>query len=129
MPLTAKKEAFCRAYVANGSNGTQAAITAGYSKKTARSQAQRLLTNVDIQKRIAELKEPINKGLAINAEYVRERLKIEAERDGEGASHSARIRALELLGKDVGMFEGREWNEEEQDSITVNRIDRGKRSY
>lgn len=47
-------EIFCQEYVVDF-NGTQAAINAGYSKKTARSQGNRLLTNVDIQSRIKEL--------------------------------------------------------------------------
>ncbi len=48
-PLFNEKQlAFMRAYVVN-QNATQAAIEAGYSKKTARSQGQRLLTDVDIK--------------------------------------------------------------------------------
>ena len=35
-------------------NATKAAIKAGYSQKTARSQGQRMLTNVDIKKAIAK---------------------------------------------------------------------------
>lgn len=31
--LTLKQTIFCKAYLANGYNGTQAAITAGYPKK------------------------------------------------------------------------------------------------
>lgn len=46
--LTPKQKMFVSAYLANGMNATQAAITAGYSKKTAKSQGARLLTNVDI---------------------------------------------------------------------------------
>lgn len=45
--LTAKAERFVEEYPID-LNATQAAIRAGYSKKTARSQGQRLLTNVDI---------------------------------------------------------------------------------
>lgn len=40
---------FAQAYVENGFNGTQAAITAGYAEKTAYSQASRLLKNVEVQ--------------------------------------------------------------------------------
>lgn len=38
-------------------NGTQAAIRAGYSKKTANEQAVRLLANISVQKFIQELKD------------------------------------------------------------------------
>ena len=46
--FTEKQMNFMRAYVVN-QNATQAAIEAGYSKKTAYSQGQRLLKNVDIK--------------------------------------------------------------------------------
>ena len=45
--LTNKQKAFIAEYLIDF-NATQAAIRAGYSEKTARSQGQRLLTNVDI---------------------------------------------------------------------------------
>lgn len=46
--LTPKQRLFVREYVKDF-NATQAAIRAGYSKKTAASQGERLLRNVDIQ--------------------------------------------------------------------------------
>ena len=49
--LTDKQSRFISEYLID-SNATQAAIRAGYSKKTARSQGQRMLTNVDIQEAI-----------------------------------------------------------------------------
>ena len=48
--LTEQKKQFARNYIANGGNATQAALKAGYSKKSARSQGQRLLTDDDIKK-------------------------------------------------------------------------------
>lgn len=51
-------------------NATQAAIRAGYSKKTARSQAQRLLTNVDIQGAIAKAVEARSKRTEITQDRV-----------------------------------------------------------
>jgi len=47
-----RKEIFCLEYIIDF-NATRAAIASGYSKKTARSQGNRLLTNVDIQRRLA----------------------------------------------------------------------------
>jgi len=58
-PITPKQESFARHYVANGFNGTQAAISAGYSEDTANEQAARLLVNVSIQNFIKELQKPI----------------------------------------------------------------------
>lgn len=46
--LTPKQQRFVAEYLANGLNATKAAISAGYSKATAKSQGGRLLTNVDI---------------------------------------------------------------------------------
>lgn len=41
--MTPKQQRFCDAYLSNGGNATQAAIFAGYSKKTAAQQGSRLL--------------------------------------------------------------------------------------
>ena len=49
MKLTPKQKAFVREYKANGGNGTQAAIKAGYSEKTARKIASENVTKPDIQ--------------------------------------------------------------------------------
>lgn len=66
-------EKFCRAYVIDF-NGAKAAETAGYSKHTARHQAQRLLTKDHVQARIAELtKKQVDK-LEITAERVLQEL-------------------------------------------------------
>lgn len=60
---------FCREYLID-LNATRAAIRAGYSERTAYSQGQRLLKNVETQERIAELKEGRNERLEIDADYV-----------------------------------------------------------
>ena len=52
--LTPQRLCFCNEYLVDF-NATKAAERAKYSKKTARSQGQRLLTNVDIQKKLREL--------------------------------------------------------------------------
>ena len=50
----ARRNVFVQAYIANGHNATQAAITAGFSAKTAYSQGQRLLKHVEISGQLAE---------------------------------------------------------------------------
>ena len=55
-------------------NATDAAIKAGYSEKTARSQGSRLLTNVDIQKAIQQAKAEREERTKIDADYVLKRL-------------------------------------------------------
>ena len=56
MTLNARQTKFAQEYWTTG-NGTQSAIKAGYSEKTAYSQANQLLKNVEIQKKIKELEE------------------------------------------------------------------------
>lgn len=100
-------------------NATQAAIRAGYSPKTARSQGQRLLTHADISGRIREKLQKQLKRIELTADYVIDSLKEVAERckqaeavldkkgepigeyrfDSTGAN-----KALELLGKHLKLF-------------------------
>lgn len=62
-------ERFCLEYVKD-SNGTQAAVRAGYSANAARQQSSRLLTNAAIQRRLAELQEGIEKRSMVDADWV-----------------------------------------------------------
>ena len=78
--LSAKRERFCREYVIDF-NKTQAAIRAGYSPKTAYSQGQRLLKNVEITKYIAELKKKASGKLEITHQDVLKKLKKWVESD------------------------------------------------
>lgn len=48
-----RRKIFIEAYIANGGNGKQAAIKAGFSEKTAESQASRLLRDVKVKDAIA----------------------------------------------------------------------------
>ncbi len=67
--LTPKKKLFIAEYQKD-LNATQAAIRAGYSKKTAKSQGQRLLTDVDVKKSIAKKTKEKFEKLEIGAEKV-----------------------------------------------------------
>ncbi len=93
MALTAKQARFVAEYLID-LNATQAATRAGYSAKTARSQGQRMLTNVDIAKAIAQAQVARTQRTSVDIDYVIKRLCIEAERDSKGSSHSARVSAL-----------------------------------
>lgn len=73
MALTDKQDAFCREYLID-LNATQAAIRAGYSEKTANRIAAKLLSKVDIQNSIAQLKAQRNEQVNIDAAYVLRRL-------------------------------------------------------
>lgn len=77
MALTTKRRAFVEAYLANGFNGTQAAITAGFSAKTAYSMASQLLRNIEVQ---AEIKRRLSE-MAMGADEAMFRLSQHAAGD------------------------------------------------
>jgi phage terminase small subunit len=123
MALSEKHEVFAREYCVD-LNATKAAIRAGYSENTAKQQGSRLLTNADIRARIDELQGKRAEKLSLDAEWVLEKL-VEVTQmsmqskpvekwdynerklvetgeyvyDSQGAN-----KALELIGKHLGMF-------------------------
>lgn len=122
--MTPRQEKFCVEYLID-LNATQAAIRAGYSKRTAEALASRLLRNVNIRGRIKELQDKVfEDGMMSAAEALwrlskagRGELKEEVvvtEGVGDGFSEakiikkqiSARdqIKALELMGKRHDLF-------------------------
>jgi phage terminase small subunit len=72
--LPHRQEIFCREYIIS-LNATKAAEKAGYSLKTAYSQGQRLLKNVEIKKMIDKYKKDRIEDTKIDAAYVLKRLK------------------------------------------------------
>lgn len=102
--LSEKQIRFVQEYLVD-SNGTKAAIRAGYSPKAANQQASRLLTKANIQALLKEKTQAIAEKTETEAEWVRRRLKEEADDVGPFATHAGRIRALELVGKINGVFE------------------------
>lgn len=124
MALTKRQKLFADEYLVD-TNATQAAIRAGYSEKTAYSQGQRLLKNVEIQSYIEEQLEKVhNKNIADASEvmmYLTSVLRGESlseivivEGTGDGCSTARRImkapdekdktKAAELLGKRYGLY-------------------------
>lgn len=71
--LTDKQSMFIKQFLID-LNATQAAIRAGYSNRTARSQGQRLLTNVDISKAIDAGKRERLERVKVDADFVLYRL-------------------------------------------------------
>lgn len=67
--LQPKQELFCKEYLIDFC-GKQAAIRAGYSKKTANEQASKMLTNANIQTQIAKLSQKRNDKLDLSAEKI-----------------------------------------------------------
>ena len=116
--MTPKQERFCAEYIVDY-NGTQAAIRAGYSEKTAAAHAARLLTNVNILARVRELQHEQVERLAVSADFVVLKLLDTLEKCSEPVpvfdaagnptgkysfDSKGALRALELCGKHLGMF-------------------------
>ena len=109
--LTPKQEAFCQAYMANGMNATQAAIAAGYSKKTAQIIGSENLSKPLVDARIMQLCSEHAKNTKITPEWIMQELADNAARAKTDRQHGASSKALELLGKTHAMF---------TDKITLN---------
>ncbi len=101
--LTPKQKRFIEEYQVD-LNSSAAARRAGYSTKTAEWIGPQLLGKSHVSEAIQKALEERRERVQIDADYVLARLKEEGEFTGEGSSHSARVRALELLGKHVGLF-------------------------
>lgn len=121
MALNERQRAFCEHYVKT-MNATQAAKDAGYSEKTAGSQGQRLLKNVEIRKCLGDVLQQASNGRVADAEEVLGYLTnvmrgVETEEsyqwiDEESrmelvqnpVKHRERLRAAEMLGKRHVLF-------------------------
>ena len=67
--LTAKQQAFVVEYLVD-LNGTQAAIRAGYSPKTANEQAARLLAKASVRTAVEAAKKEREKRVQVSQDYV-----------------------------------------------------------
>jgi len=116
--LNEKQKKFVREY-AKDCNATQAAIRAGYSKKSAYSQGQRLLKHAEVGAALRKKIEKLEEQADVSATWVVKKLRTVAERcmqevpvlDSEGKEtgefrfeHSGANKSLELIGKHLGMF-------------------------
>ena len=101
--LNPRQAAFVREFLLDR-NATQAYIRAGYSRHGAPASACRLLTNAKVAAAIAEADEEARKRGELTVDWVIERLREEAVSQAEDASAASRIKAVELLGKHIGMW-------------------------
>ncbi len=98
---TPRRERFVMEYL-HDLNATKAATKAGY--KHPQVQGSQLLAIPAIAHRIeSEIKER-NSRLKLSADWVVERLRKEALNESNGGA--VRVKALELLGRHVGLFRG-----------------------
>ena len=108
--MTARQERFIREYLVDLC-AAKAARRAGYSIKNARSIGCRLLKKEEIQRKVAQAMELETKDAQLRREQVIEELKavaFAAASDASGAELKVaqKLKALELLGKHLGLFEG-----------------------
>jgi phage terminase small subunit len=108
MKLTPKQKAFVREYKKNGGNGTQAAIKAGYSEKTARKIASENVTKPDIQEALKQEEKKLQEKYEYTIDdMVRELDDVKMKADAE-QNRQAQIKAIELKGKAFGLFVDRQ---------------------
>lgn len=138
--MTEKQRRFADEYLID-LNATQAAIRAGYSKKTAYSQGERLLKNVEVEKYIQErMKQLASEKVATAEEVIQyltsvlrgeakgEEIVVEGCGDGyseaktmmKAPSEKDKLKAAELLGKRYGLFKDKV---ELEGEVGVNIID------
>ena len=103
--LSPKQERFVAEYLID-LNATAAYKRAGYKGqgRSAENAASRLLGNVGVQEAIQVARQRLQQKSELSAQWVLDHLKTEAERVGEGSSHSARVKAVELIGKTFALF-------------------------
>lgn len=100
--LTPKQSAFVHEYMID-LNATQAAIRAGYSEKTANRIGAENLSKPVIQRAIREQQQEIERRVMITVEWVlSQTAAIAADEDARTVD---RLKALELLGKHLGIWE------------------------
>lgn len=117
--MTDRQKLFVEEYLKDY-NATKAAIRAGYSKRTAYSQGQRLLKNVEIKQAIADFREKIKNDNIVDIKDIEEFLSqtmlgnIQEEviyhQDGKMVRVKRdplirdRVRAAELMGRRYALF-------------------------
>ena len=103
--LTNRQEAFCREYLLD-LNALQSCIRAGYSAKSAPTTSRKLMAHPGVRARIDALLAERAERVEIDADYVLGNLRKVANRclAEETFEHAGANKALELLGKHLGLF-------------------------
>ena len=103
--LNERQNKFCLEYLKDF-NATQAAKRAGYAERSAKVTAAKMLTNANLLKRIDELKMKQVKKSELKIEaIIKELMKIGfAKVVGDKIKTCDKLKALEMLGKYLGMF-------------------------
>ena len=119
--MTDKESAFVNEYCSNGFNATQAALTAGYSKASARQLAHKVLSKDYIQDSIqAYMAKLQDEALCTTADIVRGLLR-ESNPDSEDTTPAARVSALKALTDYTGGFDNNQ--QTIKSTVTVKKAD------
>lgn len=108
--MTEKQRMFVEEYCID-LNGAGAARRAGYSARSAKNQAWKLLRIPEVRNAVDQINSRRLDKLQLRQEEVLEELKTVAFSEGSDASGAnvkmaSKLRALELLGKHLGLFDG-----------------------
>lgn len=108
MELTPKQQLFVDEYVKDR-NGTQAAIRAGYSAKTAQEQSSRLLSNVMVSAEVRRRTELASKTADITKADLLKELSKGAfhELDMANWRPADKLKAIEIIAKLMGLLDGK----------------------
>lgn len=99
--MNERQKRFAEFYAASG-NAAEAARLAGYSERTARSQGQRLLTDVDIMRYVRELQD---EAAAVRISTMTQTKAFWSDVMNDPSERTAdRLKASELLAKAAGEF-------------------------
>jgi len=99
--MTEQKKRFCDEYIID-LNATQSALRSGYSKKTAYSQGQRLLKDVEIQSRIETVNKKREERTQITADMVIKELALIAFQDSANlVNEEDSLKSIHGMGSDV----------------------------
>ena len=104
--MTPKQQAFVREYLVD-LNATQAAMRAGYSKRTAHVIGHENLTKPEIAIAIEAAMDERAERTKITADYVLQGIRDTVERcrgDGEAFNPAQALKGFELLGKHLKLF-------------------------
>ncbi len=101
--MNSKQARFAEEYVID-SNATQAAIRAGYSEHTAKSQGQRLLTKVDVAAAIKDMQAELRERTAVTVESISDQLDDAYEQAKENGQAAAMVQAAMGLAKLHGLL-------------------------
>lgn len=119
--ITEKQKRFCEEYLKD-LNGTQSAIRAGYSKRSANEQAARLLAKDNVNEYLNKLRQKIEDDNKLTIQWVLDELVKNKERamqeepvyDKEGNETgeytyqgAVANKAIELIGKHLGMWQNK----------------------